>query len=103
MNPTLPIYFLHILQGRRSNAQVLTFVLNSLRGAEFLLSLVEDPTIWEQGKKDSLSRDKQYDLVFFLMYNRFLNYKVFSQNGRYYSSIKACVRYFLSNFYFFTK
>ena len=29
MNSTLPIYFLHILQGQRSNAQVLTFVLNS--------------------------------------------------------------------------
>ena len=39
-----------------------------------LLNLVEDPAIWEQGKKDSLCRDKRHDLVFFLMYNRFLNW-----------------------------
>ena len=58
MNPILPTYFLHILQGQRSNAQVLIFVLNSLREADFLLSLVEDPTICEQGKKHCLSRDK---------------------------------------------
>ena len=37
MNPTLPTYFLHILQGQRSNAQVLIFVLNSLREAEFFI------------------------------------------------------------------
>ena len=36
------------------------------------MSLVEDSTVLEQGKKDSLSCDKQYDLVFFLMYNCFL-------------------------------
>ena len=35
MNPTLPTYFLHILQGQRSNSQVLILVLNSLRKAEF--------------------------------------------------------------------
>ena len=48
----------------------------------FLLSLVEHSAIREQRKKDSLSRDKQYDLVFFLMYTCFLNCKVFLQNGR---------------------
>ena len=32
-----PTYFLHILQGQRSNAQVLIFVLNSLRQAEFFI------------------------------------------------------------------
>ena len=37
MNPTLPTYFLHILQGQPSNAQVLIFVLNSLREAEFFI------------------------------------------------------------------
>ena len=37
MNPTLPTYFLHILQGQRWNAQVLTFALNSLRGQEFFI------------------------------------------------------------------
>ena len=79
MNPTLPTpptYFLHILQWQWSNAQVLIFCLFFLISWEkqnFLLNLVEDPTIWEQGKKDSLSRDKRHDLVFFLMYNRFLN------------------------------
>ena len=49
MKPTLTAYFLNILQGQRSVAQVLTFVLNL-----------------EQGEKYSLSRDKQYDFVFFL-------------------------------------
>ena len=37
MNLTLPTYFLHILQGQRFNAQVLIFVLNSLREAEFFI------------------------------------------------------------------
>ena len=37
MNPTLPTCFLHILQGQRSNAQLLIFVLNSLREAEFFI------------------------------------------------------------------
>ena len=32
----------------------------------FLLNLVEDPAIWGQGKKDSLSRDKQYDQTVFV-------------------------------------
>ena len=59
----------------------------------FLLSLVHDPTIWEQGKKDSLSRDKQYGLVFFLMYNHFLNYKVLPQNGTYHSSIQVKLQF----------
>ena len=46
MNPTLPTYFLHILQGWGSNAQGLIFVLNSFREVEFFfLSLLEDPTI----------------------------------------------------------
>ena len=36
------------------------------------MSLVEDSTVLGEGKKDSLSCDKQYDLVFFLMYNYFL-------------------------------
>ena len=88
MNPTLPTYFLHIscifYKSRgQINALVLIFVLNSLRKAEFLLSLVNDPTIWQQGKRDSLSRDRKYDLVFFLTYKCFLNHKVFPQNGRY--------------------
>ena len=34
MNPSLPTYFLHILNGHRSAAQVLFFVLNYLREAE---------------------------------------------------------------------
>ena len=42
------------------------FVLNSFRDAEFLLNLIEYPTIREQEKKVPLSRDKQNDLVFFL-------------------------------------
>ena len=37
MDPTLQTYFLHILQGQRLNAQVLIFVLNSLREAEFFI------------------------------------------------------------------
>ena len=37
MNPTLPTYFLHILQGQRSNGQELIFVLNPLREAEFFV------------------------------------------------------------------
>ena len=41
MNPTLPTAFLHILQqqrqGQHSNAQVLIFVLNSLREAGFFI------------------------------------------------------------------
>ena len=37
MNPTHPAYFLHILHGQRSNAQVLIFVLNSLREVEFFI------------------------------------------------------------------
>ena len=49
VKPTLTGYFLNILQGQQSVAQVLTFVLNL-----------------EQGEKDSLSRDKQYDFVLFL-------------------------------------
>ena len=64
MNPTLTTYFLQILKGQQSNAQVLIFVLNSLRDAEFF--------IWEQGKKNRLLHDKKYDLVFFLMYNSLL-------------------------------
>ena len=52
----------------------LLFFFDFLKKQNFLLNLVEDPTIWEQGKKDSLSRDKRHDLVFFLMYNRFLNW-----------------------------
>ena len=84
MNPTLPTYVLYILQGQRSNAQVLIFVLNSLREAEFFIELYRRP--------HSLSRDKQYDLVFFLTYNGFLNYKVFTQNGRY-SSIQVTLQF----------
>ena len=37
MKPTLPTYFLHILQGQHSNAEVIIFVLNSLRQAEFFI------------------------------------------------------------------
>ena len=37
MSPTLPTYFLHILQGRWSNDQVLIFVLSSLGEAEFFI------------------------------------------------------------------
>ena len=37
MNLTLVTYFLHILQGQWSNAQVLIFVLNSLREADFFI------------------------------------------------------------------
>ena len=37
MSPTLPIYFLYILQGRWSNDQVLIFVLSSLGEAEFFI------------------------------------------------------------------
>ena len=48
----------------------------------FSSRLVEDSIIWEQWKNDSLSRDKQHDLVFFLMYTCFLICKVFLQNGR---------------------
>ena len=57
------------------------------------MNLVEDPTTWEQGKKDSLSRDKQYDIVFFLMYNCFLNYKVFPQIGIYHSSVQVTLQF----------
>ena len=37
MDPTLPTYFLHVLQAQRSNALVLIFVLNSLREVEFFI------------------------------------------------------------------
>ena len=37
MNPTLPKYFLLILQGQQSNAQVLIFLLNSLREEKFFI------------------------------------------------------------------
>ena len=37
MNPAFPKYFLHILQGQLSAAQVLIFVLNYLREAEFFI------------------------------------------------------------------
>ena len=76
MNPTLPTYFLHILQGWWSNAQGLIFVLNSFREVEFFLEFARRSHNLGV-RKDSLSRDKQYDLVFFLTYNHFLNYKVF--------------------------
>ena len=66
MNPTLPTYSC-IFYKDRSNAQRLIFLLNSLREAEFSVEFVEDLTIWEQGKRDSLSRDKEYDIVFILM------------------------------------
>ena len=66
MNPTLPTYSF-IFYKDRSNAQRLIFVLNSLREAEFFVEFVEDLTIWEQGKRDSLDRDKEYDIVFILM------------------------------------
>ena len=97
MNPTLSTYLLHILQGQETAVQVLIFVLNSLRDVEFLLRSVGDPTIWEQGKKDSLSRGKQYDLVSFLMFICFLNYMVFPQNGRYYSSLQATLQFWILN------
>ena len=65
---TLPTYFLYILQEQWLIAQVLIFVLNSLRDTK----LVEVPRIYGQGKKDCLNLDNHYDLVFFLMYNCFL-------------------------------
>ena len=37
MNPTLPTYFFHILQGQVLTFVLLTFVLNSLREAEFFI------------------------------------------------------------------
>ena len=37
MNPALPTYFLHTLKGQRSNAQVLIFVLNSSKKADFFI------------------------------------------------------------------
>ena len=40
MNLTLPTYFLHILQGQGSNDQVLVFVFNSFREAEFFIEFV---------------------------------------------------------------
>ena len=43
-----------------------------------LLSLVEDHTIGSTERK-TLRRSKEYDHVFFLMYNCFLNCKVFPQ------------------------
>ena len=47
--------------------------------------------IWQFGSKriKNLSSDKQYDLVFFLMHNSFLDYQVFPQNDIYHSSIQA--------------
>ena len=57
------------------------------------MSLVEDPAIWVQEKKDSPSCDKQYDLVFFLTYNHFLNYKVFPQIQRYHASIQVILQF----------
>ena len=71
MNPTLPTYFSNILQRQWPNAQesnfnlvqrliaqVLIFVLIPSEKQKIFLNLVEDPTIWEPGKKDSLNRDK---------------------------------------------
>ena len=57
------------------------------------LSLVEDPTISEQEKEDSLSRDKQCNLVFFLMHNCFLSFQVFQHNRRYYSSFQVTLKF----------
>ena len=37
MNPTLPTYFLHIMQGQWSAVLVLMSVLNCLREGEFLI------------------------------------------------------------------
>ena len=48
MNPNLPTYVLHILQGQWSNAQVLILFWIRWEKQNVLLSLVEDPTIWEQ-------------------------------------------------------
>ena len=39
MNPTLPTYFLQIMQGQLSAVLVLMAVLNCLREAEFLMEL----------------------------------------------------------------
>ena len=90
MNPTLTTYFLHILQGEWSNAQVLIFRLNSLREAEFFNEFGrKSHNLVAREERLSLSRDKQYYLDFFLMYNRSLNYKVFPQNGKYHSSFQV--------------
>ena len=88
MNLTLPTYFLYILLGQQLNAPVLIFPLNSLREVEFFNELGKRSHNLK-ARKDSLSRGKQYDLLFFLMYNRFLNYKVFPQNERYHFSIQV--------------
>ena len=76
MNPTLPTYFLHILQGQRSNAQVLIFVFNSLRKAEFFIE-------FGRGSHNLGARKERL----------FLNYKVFPQNGRYHSSIQVTLQF----------
>ena len=83
MNPTLPTFFLHILQGQESPAQVLIFVLNCFLDAEFLVDFARRSLNLGAKEEKSLSRDEQYDLTFFLMYNCFFNYKVLPQNGRY--------------------
>ena len=93
MNPTLPTYFSGSLQGKQP-----ADFLFSIRWEKqnFLLSLVDDATIWGQGNKDTLtssSRNKQYDLVFFLMYRCFLNYNAIPQNTRYHSSIHATLQF----------
>lgn len=64
-----PNIFLHILHGQWSAGQVLIFVLNSLRDDNFPLRMVEDITIWDQRKKDSLTvwLSEQNHLVFFLL------------------------------------
>ena len=91
MNPTLQKYLLHILEGQLSGVQVLIFALNSLRKAVLFVKFGRSPTIWERGKKGSLSHDKQHDLVF--NDNYFLNYKVFPKNRRYHSSILATLQF----------
>ena len=55
--------------------------------------LVEGLTIWDQGKEDWLTWDKQYDIVFLPMYNCFLNYQVFPHNGKCYSSFQTTLKF----------
>ena len=58
MNPTIKHISLCILQGQWPAVQVLIFALSSLRDAEFLIEFSRNSIIWEQEKKDFLSRDK---------------------------------------------
>ena len=89
MNPTVSTYFLHCPLGQWSANPVLIFVLNSLRDAEIFMEFGRKSHNLREGNRNSLSRDKQNKRFLSNVYNSFLNYKIFPENGRYHLSVQA--------------